>query len=575
MKTHYSWIGAALRWAGVVIAAAGLFAPWQAVAQNPWTPLKNLPPGGAGIGTMLLLSDGTVMAHQAPGGTNWYKLSPDSQGHYVNGQWTNRGSMTYTRQYFSSTVLRDGRVMVAGAEYGTGWNTAEVYSPFTDSWTPVSVPSSLLQQNNTVNPTTGANSAGFMDSGCVLLPDGKVLISPVNPGPPSGTVIFDPVLNTFSAGPILTNANANTDEQSWVKLPDDSILTFDSSLQSQRFIPSLNQWITDTNLPVQLYDAFGGEIGAGFLLPNGRAFYLGANGNTVLYVPTGDTNQGSWIIGPPITNSQAAPDAAAAMMANGKILCAVSPVPTSKPGLFTVPTTFYEYDYSVGSIGSFTQVKAPNGTFTNAGPTYNTRMLDLPDGTVLFTDGNSQLYVYQPTTPPIAAGKPVISFISQNGDGSYHLTGTGLNGISQGASYGDDAQMDSNYPLVQVTDGAGNVFYVLSYGWSSTGVRTGNAQVSTEFVTGLAPGAYAVRVVVNGNSSDPYTIYGPVWVDFNVAFPGAGTFISPYSTLALGIANVPVSGSIFLKGPRTSHETMTINKAMSIVALGGPVTIGH
>ena len=52
----------------------------------------------------------------------------------------------------------------------------------------------------------------------------------------------------------------------------------------------------------------------------------------------------------------------------------------------------------------------------------------------------------------MSAGKPVITSMSTNADGSYHLTGTGFNGISEGASYGDDAQMDSNYPLVRFED---------------------------------------------------------------------------------------------------------------------------
>ena len=63
-------------------------------------------------------------------------------------------------------------------------------------------------------------------------------------------------------------------------------------------------------------------------------------------------------------------------------------------------------------------------------------------------------------------------------DGSFHLTGTLLNGISQGAAYGDDAQMDSNYPLVRAADGTGNVYYLRTFNWSSTGVQTGNTVVS-------------------------------------------------------------------------------------------------
>jgi len=532
---------------------------------------------------MLLLSDGTVMAQQAASGTNftsgWFKLTPDNKGSYVKGVWTSRAPMNYTRLFYSSVVLRDGRVFVAGAEYGTGWNTAEVYSPASDTWTIIPVPAGLVTQNNTVAPIIAVNSAGFMDSGCVLLPDGKVLISPVNPGTPGGTVIFDPVSNTCSNGPALVNFNPNSDEQSWVKLPDDSVLTFDSSLRSQRYIPYLNRWIPDANLPVQLYDAFGAEIGAGFMLPNGRAFYLGANGNTVLYTPSGSTNVGTWTVGPTIPNSQAAPDAAAAMMVNGRILCAVSPVPSSPTNIFNIPTSFYEYDYSSGSIGAFVQVDSPKGNFINAGQSFITRMLDLPDGTVLFADGGSQLYVYQPTTGPMPAGKPTISSITANGDGTYHLIGTGLNGISQGAAYGDDAQMDSNFPLVRVGDGSGNFFYLPTFYWSSTGVATGTNKVSTEFFAFQNLGAgsvYSLATIANGIASDPVTFYGAVWADFNSVNPTqTGAYDLPYHTLGQAVTAVPATGFINIKTAGHTTETMTITKAMSISAVGGPATIGQ
>src|ERR1700722_9316376 len=49
-----------------------------------WTALTQLAPDS--IDTMLLLSDGTVLA--ANGGSAWYRLTPDINGSYVNGTWT-------------------------------------------------------------------------------------------------------------------------------------------------------------------------------------------------------------------------------------------------------------------------------------------------------------------------------------------------------------------------------------------------------------------------------------------------------------------------------------------------------
>jgi hypothetical protein len=271
------------------------------------------------------------------------------------------------------------------------------------------------------------------------------------------------------------------------------------------------------------------------------------------------------------------------MMANGKILCAVGPKETQSGGS-PAPTYFFEYDYRVGPTGAFTQVNGPTGV-TEGAPAFQTIMLDLPDGTVLYAhvEQNNflyngygdQLYVYAPGGSPLAAGKPAITSITLNPDGSYHLVGTGLNGISEGAAFGDDNQMNSNYPLVRLTDGGGNVYYARTYNWSSTGVQTGTRPVTTEFKVPVTGGAYSLVVVANGIASDPVSFFGPVWVDFN--YTGIfqfGTYDLPYSTLALGVSAVASGGTIYIK-PGLSHETMTISKPMTLTAVGGAATIGR
>jgi hypothetical protein len=565
MKIKKSRSAAIVRWTGLMLVAWGLLFPGRTMAAGTWTALSSSAPSFVQL--MLLLADGTVMA-QNVGGNAWYRLSPDIHGSYVNGSWTTLASMHNTRQFYSSAVLRDGRVFVAGAEYGTGSNTAEVYDPVGNTWT--------------LTPVSGQN---FIDSISKILPDGRVLIAPVQPNSPGITVIYDPFLNIWSNGGTLVRGGEQQDEASWVKLPDDSILTIDPDTSNcERYIPSLNQWVNDASVRVAMYDilpGYVGEIGAAFLLPNGRAFFLGGTGHTAIYTPSGNSSPGTWVAGPDIPNGQVAADAAGAMMVNGKILCAVSaPLYVNGSGkvVFPPPTSFYEYDYSVGSIGSFTQVSGPTGATDNVQP-FIPLMLDLPDGTVLYSHYGSDLYVYAPDGSPLAAGKPTITSITANGNGSYHLTGTGLNGISEGAAYGDDAQMNSNYPLVRVTDGSGNVYYLPTFNWSSTGVRTGNNPVSTEFFafTGLAAGAsYSLVAVANGIASDPVTFYGPVWVDFNSGDPTQiGSFDFPYHTLAQGISAVPTGGTISIKTAGHSPELMTISKPMSIVAFGGLVTLGQ
>src|SRR5258705_3030901 len=121
-----------------VSALSALVVGTAAALPGTWTPLVHQAPGGSNL--MLLLSDGTVMVSNNNGmtiGSAWYKLTPDVHGSYINGTWSNLATAHDTRLYYPSQVLRDGRVFVAGGEYGTGGPKAEVYNPLTNIWTSV------------------------------------------------------------------------------------------------------------------------------------------------------------------------------------------------------------------------------------------------------------------------------------------------------------------------------------------------------------------------------------------------------------------------------------------------------
>ncbi len=456
-----------------------------------WTPLAHAAPGA--INLMLLLSDGTVMAANA-GGTGWFRLTPDIHGSYANGTWTSLNPMHDSRLYFSSDVLTNGNVFVAGGEIGTGGSKSEVYDPVNDTWTAVPVPAGIL---------TGD---GFEDAVSEILPDGNILIAPVDPATNGYTALFVSTSNTWSVGPKLFRGNTQT-ERSWVKLPDDSILTAESFgsiglTNSERYLPALKQWINDSNLPLPIGASNDSEQGGALLLPNGHAIFLGGNGNTAIYTPTGNTMPGTWTAGPVIPGGYGVQDGPAAMMVNGKMLCLVG-----NPTNYNAPAYFFEYD---STANTFTQINGPNGLSDNI-PPYEGMMLDLPDGTVLYSHFGRDLYLYQPDGPPLASGKPAISNIVARADGSFTLTGTGLNGISEGATYGDDAQMNSNYPLVRLADSAGNVYYERTYNWNSTSVMTGNKLVTVQFTNSAAlpPENYSLTVVANGFSSDPWNFVLP------------------------------------------------------------------
>ena len=165
---------------------------------------------------------------------------------------------------------------------------------------------------------------GFADCSSVVLLNGKVLIAPTEASTFGQTMLFDPDSDSWSAGPATVYQQLGYQaEASWVKLQDGSILTVDGySQSSERYIPASNAWISDSSVPVALYDPYGEEEGPALLLPNGTAIFFGGTSHTAIYTPSGNTSPGTWVAGPDFPNSQGMPDAPAAMMVNGRILCA-------------------------------------------------------------------------------------------------------------------------------------------------------------------------------------------------------------------------------------------------------------
>jgi len=150
--------------------------------QGYWTALDYAAPDPNG-GVMILLSDGTVMCKSSSGsdayGDVWNILTPDYDGTYQGATWTTATPMHKTRLYFSSKILKDGRLYVAGGEYGTGASNAEVYNPLTNTWT------------MTAAPPLGTY---FYDANSQMLPNGKVLQGVVYSTTPGykGVYIYNP-----------------------------------------------------------------------------------------------------------------------------------------------------------------------------------------------------------------------------------------------------------------------------------------------------------------------------------------------------------------------------------------------
>src|SRR5207245_3385564 len=99
----------------LALTLTSLFTLTRITSAQTLRPLVHQSPGGANLAFQL--TDGTVMC-QANSSQNWYKLTPDNTGSYVNGTWTQVASLQpgYVPCYFASAILADGRAVTTGRD---------------------------------------------------------------------------------------------------------------------------------------------------------------------------------------------------------------------------------------------------------------------------------------------------------------------------------------------------------------------------------------------------------------------------------------------------------------------------
>ena len=458
-----------------------------------WQPLTNQPPFQAN--TMLLLTDGSVFCNAYQSVQCW-KLVPDDDGSYVNGRWVRLADMLTTRLYYASAVLRDGRLFVAGGEYSTsGGDTTdcEIYDPVLNSWKSLASPA-------------GWTAVG--DAPCCVLADGRLLLGSISN---TETAIFDPTTDTFSAGP---NKADSSSEETWTLLPDGTVLTAECSNhpQAEKYLPLTNTWVSAGTVPADLVQGYSIEIGPALMLPDGRAFCVGATGTTDLYtLPASPADPGTWNAGPtfPVDGSgqpREAKDTPGVLLPNGRVLVAVGPGADG----FNPGATFYEYDPLANTL---TQVPTP----ANAGGyPYNLRMLLVPTGQVFLSASSGDVEVYTPDGDPEDDWRPTIVSVPKavRNKQTYQLAGTQLNGLTQACSYGDDATMATNYPIVKIrSDVNGKEYYCRTFDHSTMAVATGAAVVTTHFKVpfDVPHGRADLVVIANGIPSEPVDINVIPW----------------------------------------------------------------
>jgi hypothetical protein len=494
--------------------------------KSPWTPLKNPAPFKT-PGTMLLESNGTVLVHDEPDSNKlaatpaWYKLTPNSKGSYIDGTWSKIPSMPggYAPLYFGSAILPDGRMIVEGGEYqknAAAWtNRGAIYNPATNKWASVA-------------PPPGWTNIG--DAASEVLPSGTFMLEhPCNTctTDPEAT-INDALLNAKTLKWKVIQAIGKedpNDEEGWTLEPNGRVLTVEvwALPQAQLYNPSSKSWsfagaMAAKGNPVNPFPVV--EIGPQNEMPGGNTFVVGggtapittefpnkcnvdASTQNALYHYKSGT-AGTWSAGPEIPaiggKAYDSTDGPGATLPDGNVLFDVSAC------VYNVPTHFFLYHANTNKLTQIPDTpNAPKDT------SYATRMLDLPNGQVLWDDGRPQMEVYTAGGTPKASWRPSITSLSSKKlapGGTYSLSGKQLAGLDQGAAYGDDVQDATNFPVVRITNSAtGVVTYARTFGWTSVGVTPG-LWSSTRFTLppGTPAGKSTLVVTANGIASAPSSV---------------------------------------------------------------------
>ena len=331
-------------------------------------------------------------------------------------------------------------------------------------------------------------------------------------------------------------------------------------------MPSTNTWVAAGTCPVQLHTSARRSSGPALRIPDGRIVFIGGTNNNAIYNPA--TN--AWAALADTPGNIGANDAPGAMLPNGHILYAAGDTSTN----FSPPTSLFDMDPVNNTITAVSLDR-------RAGPLGNARRFNVAcsccrPGRCCSPTAATRCYAYNPDGTAPASIKPVINNIQHSGSGVFTLTGTQLNGVSEGASYGDDAEMSSNYPIVRFIERRNRPLRAL-HDWSSTGVATGSTPetMQFEFPAGLPAGTYQVQVIANGIASDPaLDTEGTSGNDtIVVKVNGTGTQVD-VNGVGAAFSSTTFNGKLFVHAG-FGNDSVAVNSASALNTLQVDTSIGN
>jgi len=437
----------------------------------------------------MLLPGGKILAGYLAGSSTWlYDVATNS--------WSAAGNKVYNDQSDEEGWAKqpNGNVLtydlwksidpLGDRSNDANGMYAEEYNPGTGSWSGIS-PSDGSAHG--LIPQLSSVQVGYELGPILRLQDGRVLVI----GGTQHTGIYNPSTNTWAAGPEIMGTLSNSANPTAKSVP------FGADDAPAAALPNGHV--------IFAADAGPSPVTVSGNIMNGSSVITGLSSTALLqvYWSVGGNGipGGAYIVSIDST-SQVTLNAPATATAAGDSI--------TFGGVFSNPTQLFDFNPSTNTISPLSPpIPDANLPYQSA---YPERMLTLPTGQVLFSDDSPQPWIYTPEGSAKAGVRPTIDDVDYKGKGLFKLTGTRLNGQSAGAAYGDDDQMDSNYPLVRftATDGSGKVFYGKTTNWSSVAVGGGSTAKGTVNFTLNAemtkPGHYAMEVIGAGIASRPHLI---------------------------------------------------------------------
>jgi len=400
-------------------------------------------------------------------------------------------------------------MIVEGGEYLGGtpsWtNKGAIYNPVTNKWRSVAPPVGWSNIGDAQSNVL-ANGTFILAQACQNCTTSSPILS-------SAQALFNTTgRNWLTLGG--QGKNDPNDEEPWVLQPNGQLLTVDTWLTptTELFSQPGLSWSFAGNTVKSPVNTPAAEVGPAVVMPGGNTFVVGAGTSPTQAPAPCTTNKpaptalhnyaaGRWVKSPAIPTiggkQYDSADGPGSILPDGNVLFDVSPC------VFNAPIAFFQYNASSNTLSPVPNI--PNAANDS---TYYTRMLALPNGQVLFNDESSQMLVYTAGGTPNPAWAPSINGISSfsftpGRTGS--LSGTQLAGLSQGAAYGDDAQQNTNFPRVRITNNkSGVVTYARTSHWTSVSIAPGATSTTNFTIPSTTPAGRSTLVVIaNGIASSP------------------------------------------------------------------------